>query len=204
MNRDPGECFEKPASVNPFRSSISAPPSFPSEFVCGGFPCSDRTCDDSPSGWRDCAGERFVIYAKACIAGFLPTLVFRLLTLFWLPGAFPRAPYRFEPAGPLAVAAVISLAFWGSVWALVIWPLLRDAVGTSYWLRARVGFPLAADAAKQSGQVTRLSRRLQIHQPIAKIPRSRRWRVSRSGRRVMAAAITLRDVADPSLYAEAA
>jgi len=68
----------------------------------------------------------------------------------------------------------------------------------------RVGYPLAAEAAKHSGQVTRLLRRLHIHQLIAKIPRSRRWRVSRNGRRVMAAAIKLREVAYPSLYAEAA
>ena len=69
---------------------------------------------------------------------------------------------------------------------------------------ARAGFPLAADGAKQSGQVTRLLRRLHVHQLIAKIPRSPRWRVSLNGRRVMAAAVKLREVAYPSLYAEAA
>jgi hypothetical protein len=66
------------------------------------------------------------------------------------------------------------------------------------------GFPLATETAKQSGQVTRLLRRLHIHQLVAKIPRSRRWRVSLQGRRVMAAAIKLREVSYPSLYAEAA
>jgi hypothetical protein len=68
----------------------------------------------------------------------------------------------------------------------------------------RVGYPLAAETAKQSGQVTRLLRRLHIHHLSAKIPRSRRWRVSRSGRRVMAAAIKLREVAYPGFYADAA
>ena len=68
----------------------------------------------------------------------------------------------------------------------------------------RVGSPLAAEAAKQSGQVTRLLRRLHVHHLIAKTPRSRRWRVSRNGRRVMAAAVKLREVAYPGLYAEAA
>ena len=68
----------------------------------------------------------------------------------------------------------------------------------------RVGFPLAAEAATQSGQVPRPLRRLQFHQLIAKIPRSRRWRVSRNGRRVMAAAVKLREVAYPSLDADAA
>lgn len=40
------------------------------------------------------------------------------------------------------------------------------------------------------------------HGLIAKIPRSRRWRVSLSGRRIMAAALKLRELAYPSLYAE--
>jgi len=66
----------------------------------------------------------------------------------------------------------------------------------------RVGFPLAAEAAKQSGQVTRLLRRLQIQ--IAKVPWSRRWRVSLNGRRILAAAVKLRPVAYPSFYADAA
>jgi hypothetical protein len=69
---------------------------------------------------------------------------------------------------------------------------------------ARAAFPLAADPAKHSAQVTRLLRRLHVHQLIAKIPRSRRWRVSLTGRRVMATAIKLREVAYPGLYAAAA
>jgi hypothetical protein len=69
---------------------------------------------------------------------------------------------------------------------------------------ARAAFPLAPDPAKHSGQVTRLLRWLHAHQLIAKVPRSRRWRVSFRGRRVMAAAIKLREVAYPSLYADAA
>ena len=63
---------------------------------------------------------------------------------------------------------------------------------------------VAADPAKHPGKVTRRLHRLHVHQLIAKIPRSRRWRVSLNGRRVMAAAVKLREVASPSLYAEAA
>jgi hypothetical protein len=47
-------------------------------------------------------------------------------------------------------------------------------------------------------------RRIYAHRLIAKTPHSRRWRVFLSGRRVMAAAVTLRQVAYPSLYADAA
>lgn len=77
-------------------------------------------------------------YVRAFIAGFLATLVFHqsVLTLLWLSGALPRAPYDMTPAPPLGVPAVLSLAFWGGVWGTVIWPLLRDAAPGAYWFRA--------------------------------------------------------------------
>jgi hypothetical protein len=69
---------------------------------------------------------------------------------------------------------------------------------------ARTPIPLAADALRQSAPMTRLLRRFHAYGLIARIPHSRRWRVSFSGRRIMAAAIKLRDVACPGLYAAAA
>jgi hypothetical protein len=39
---------------------------------------------------------------------------------------------------------------------------------------------------------------------VARIPRSRRWRVSLAGRRTMSTAIKLREVAYPALFAAAA
>src|SRR5467141_274854 len=74
-------------------------------------------------------------------------------------------------------------------------------------LRSKLGrtpFPLAKEPEKQPGQVTRLLRRLHAHGMIAKVPRSRRWRVSLGGRRLMATAIKLREVAFPKLFAQAA
>ncbi|HEX9604174.1 MAG TPA: hypothetical protein VF973_10520, partial [Myxococcales bacterium] len=74
-------------------------------------------------------------------------------------------------------------------------------------LRSKLGrtpFPLAKGREKQPGQVTRLLRRLHAHGLIAKVPRSRRWRVSLGGRRLMASAIKLREVAFPKLFAQAA
>src|SRR5438128_12211959 len=72
-------------------------------------------------------GRALVTHVGAFIAGFLSTLVFHqgVLTLFWLSGALPRAPYDMAPAPPLGVPAVISLALWGGVWGVAIWPLLR-------------------------------------------------------------------------------
>lgn len=79
-------------------------------------------------------------FVKAFIAGFVSTLVFHqgVLTLFYLAGAFPRAPYDLGPVPPLRIPAVISLAFWGGVWGVAIWPLLKNAPGASYWVRALV------------------------------------------------------------------
>jgi DNA-binding IclR family transcriptional regulator len=65
---------------------------------------------------------------------------------------------------------------------------------------ARTSYSLAPDADKRSGQVTRFLRRLHAHGLVAKIPHSRRWRVSLAGRRTMTTAIKLREVADPSLF----
>jgi hypothetical protein len=68
----------------------------------------------------------------------------------------------------------------------------------------RTSYPLAPNEDRQPSQVTRLFRRLHAHGLIAKIPRSRRWRVSLAGRRTMSTAITLRDVAYPALFAATA
>jgi DNA-binding IclR family transcriptional regulator len=69
---------------------------------------------------------------------------------------------------------------------------------------ARTSYPLAPEFDKRPGQVTRLLRRLHAHGLVAKIPHSRRWRVSLAGRRTMTTAIKLREVAYPSLFAAAA
>ena len=74
--------------------------------------------------------------------------------------------------------------------------LRQKLAGTSY--------PLAPEADKRPGQVTRLLRRLHAHGLVAKIPHSRRRRVSLAGRRTKATAIKLREVAYPSLFAAAA
>jgi hypothetical protein len=79
-------------------------------------------------------------YVKAFAAGFVSTLVFHqgLLALLWLAGGSPRAPYSLAATPPFGVPAVVSLAFWGGLWGIVIWPLLRSAPEKAYWARALV------------------------------------------------------------------
>lgn len=79
-------------------------------------------------------------YVRAFVAGFLSTLVFHqgVLLLFNLLGVFNRSPWNMDPVPPLGVPSVISLAFWGGVWGIPIWYLMRHATGAAYWVRAIV------------------------------------------------------------------
>jgi hypothetical protein len=60
------------------------------------------------------------------------------------------------------------------------------------------------DERRQSAKVTRLFQRLHLHGLIAKIPRSRRWRTTQLGRRLMATAVQVRELNFPHLLALAA
>jgi hypothetical protein len=94
--------------------------------------------------------QRAIDFVKAFVAGFVSTLLFHqgLLTLFYLAAVVPRAPYDFRAVSPLAIPAVISLAFWGGAWGVAIWPLLENVEGLAYWVRAQVISAIA------SGSVT--------------------------------------------------
>ena len=74
-------------------------------------------------------------WAKAFGAGFLSTLVFHqgLLAILHLLGVVPVAPYNLAASGPLGVPAVFSLAFWGGLWGLPLWWLIRFKRAGLYW-----------------------------------------------------------------------
>jgi hypothetical protein len=79
-------------------------------------------------------------YVRAFVAGFVSTLVFHqaVIGLFYVLGAIPRAPWSLAPTEPFGVPQVISLAFWGGVWGVALWPLIRSATGSAYWVRSIV------------------------------------------------------------------
>ncbi len=63
---------------------------------------------------------------------------------------------------------------------------------------------LPDDPRRQSAQGSRLLHRLHVYGLVAKIPRSRRWRVTAFSHRVMSASVRLRQLHFPAFYAEAA
>jgi hypothetical protein len=72
------------------------------------------------------------------LGGFLATLLFHQ-PLLWVLHArhlTERMPYVMKGVPPLMVPAVISLAFWGGVWGVIMIPLIARARGAAYWLAA--------------------------------------------------------------------
>jgi len=77
-----------------------------------------------------------IFVLRAFIAGFLATLVFHqgMLGLLHAAGVVPATPFNFASTWPLGVPQVISLAFWGGLWAILLAWLLRQRAGAVYWL----------------------------------------------------------------------
>jgi len=89
-----------------------------------------------------------MVWVKAFLAGFLSTLVFHqgLLAILHAVGASPRAAYALDPVPPLNVPAVLSLAFWGGVWGILLWLVIAGAQGPRYWLLALLFGAIAPSA----------------------------------------------------------
>jgi uncharacterized membrane protein len=62
----------------------------------------------------------------AFLAGFVATLVFHQGALWLLhqAGMTPRTPFAMRPVPPFNVPSVISLAFWGGVWGIIMIALI--------------------------------------------------------------------------------
>jgi len=81
-----------------------------------------------------------MIHAKAFLAGFLSTLVFHqgLLALLHAAGKSARKAWVMTPVPPFGLPSVLSLAFWGGVWGIALWLMIRGAAGPMHWLLAIV------------------------------------------------------------------
>jgi hypothetical protein len=74
-------------------------------------------------------------WIKAFISGFLATLIFHqgLFGVFYLAGIVPMAPFNMSPVPPLGVPSVLSLAFFGGLWGMVLWLLLGRFSRIIFW-----------------------------------------------------------------------
>ena len=153
-------------------------------------------------------------FAKEKKALVRPTAVLRLNQCRALPRAL-RGPAALDPhkrdrmvralscvqaraVGCIRACRLVNLWAWTSSWSVMLAKSPGRCPASTACCFA------AACRSKQPGQVTRLFRRLHAHGLIAKIPHSRRWRVSLPGRRTMTTAIKLRELAYPTLFAAAA
>ncbi len=77
-------------------------------------------------------------HPKAFLAGFLSTLLFHqgVLAVLHGSGATGRKPWVMTPTAPFGVPSVISLAFWGGLWGIALWRMIRGASGPRQWLLA--------------------------------------------------------------------
>ena len=74
-------------------------------------------------------------WIKAFISGFLATLVFHqgLFGLFYLAGVVPAGPFNLSPVPPFGAPSVVSLAFFGGLWGIVLWAFLRGLGTLTFW-----------------------------------------------------------------------
>ena len=76
---------------------------------------------------------------------------------------------------------------------------IRSRMTGTRWLQA-----CASDAKNACGNVGRRFRRLHAHRLIARVPRTRRWRVTSYGRQATGTSLDLREHHVPNVYTTAA
>lgn len=88
----------------------------------------------------------------AFLAGFLATIIFHQIAVVvlnafgGLPGNF--TPWSMDPVAPFGVPTIISKAFWGGLWAILLSFVLKGRLGNAYWvswtLAGAIALPLVA------------------------------------------------------------
>src|SRR5262249_283832 len=87
-------------------------------------------------------GKALQLVLLGFIAGAIGVLVFHQLFLLVMHalGLLPFAPYAVEPTPPFGVPRVLSLAFWGGVWGIVlVWFMGRVRGADRLWVAVVFG-----------------------------------------------------------------
>lgn len=89
-----------------------------------------------------------MVWIKAFASGFLATLIFHqgLFALFWLGGKVPVPPFNLTPVPPFGVPAVVSLAFFGGLWGLVLWGIIGRLNRFGFWAGSLIAGALGPTA----------------------------------------------------------
>jgi hypothetical protein len=74
----------------------------------------------------------------AFAAGFVSTLVFHqcVVALLHTLNIVPKPAWPMQGVPPFGIPAVISLAFWGGIWGVIIMPMIGKRRGASFWIAA--------------------------------------------------------------------
>ena len=75
-------------------------------------------------------------------SGFAATIFFHqpVVWIFHVMGLTPRAPFDMHPMPPFGIPSVISLAFWGGVWGIIMIPAISRIRSEAMWWIAAILF----------------------------------------------------------------
>ena len=67
------------------------------------------------------------MHLRRFVAGFAATVVFHqaIVAVYHAFGRYPRPPWDLSPTAPFGVPSVVSLAFWGGLWAVALFLLVK-------------------------------------------------------------------------------
>ena len=82
--------------------------------------------------------NRALLFLVAFVAGFLSVLIFHqpMLIILKAIALAPEklTPYAMAATSPLGIPRVLSLAFWGGIWGLLLAIAVKGTRGLGYWL----------------------------------------------------------------------
>ncbi|HHP0488742.1 hypothetical protein LCA30_20505 [Vibrio harveyi] len=78
------------------------------------------------------------IQIKAFIAGFLSTLVFHQgsALILYIMGIVNSTPFDMSPVEPLGIPKIFSISFFGGLWGVGLWSLIKRNKGLLRWVSA--------------------------------------------------------------------